>query len=84
MHDLLLIGNFKTLIDQFKGEFRKRYEIKDLGPAALMLGIHIKHCRQNKTSSISHTTIQNTSSSVSESINVNLRALEWARISLSP
>jgi len=46
--DLLLIGNSKSTIDKLKGEFKKRFEMKDLGPVAVMLGIEIKRDRPNR------------------------------------
>jgi len=51
--DLLIIGNSKTQIAQLKGEFKNRFEMKDLGPATVMLGIQITRDRQNKKLSIS-------------------------------
>ena len=40
--DLLLIINSKSMIDKLKGEFKKRFEMKDLGAVTVMLGIEIK------------------------------------------
>ena len=51
--DLLIIGNSITQIAQLKGEFKNRFEMKDLGPATVMLGIQITRDRQNKKLSIS-------------------------------
>lgn len=46
--DLLLIGNSTFMIDKLKGEFKKRFEMKDLGAVAVMLGIEIKRDRSNR------------------------------------
>ena len=46
--DLLIIGNSKVKIDQLKGEFKKRFEMKDIGPVKIMLGIEISRDRPNR------------------------------------
>lgn len=46
--DLLLIGNSKEQISKLKREFRMKFEMKDLGPVELMLGIQIKRDRSNR------------------------------------
>jgi len=51
--DLLIIGNSQSQIAHLKREFKTRFEMKDLGPATAMLGIHISRDRLNKKLSIS-------------------------------
>lgn len=51
--DLLIIGNSKVDINRIKEEFKKRFEMKDLGPAEVMLGIEISRDRQNRKLHIS-------------------------------
>lgn len=46
--DLLLVGTSKSKIDFVKGEFKKRFEMKDLGPVKVMLGIQISRDRPNR------------------------------------
>jgi len=46
--DLLLIGNSKFKINKLKGEFKQRFEMKDLGAVAVMLGIEINRDRPNR------------------------------------
>lgn len=43
--DLFLIGNSKEEILKLKREFKKKFEMKDMGPVAVMLGIEIKRDR---------------------------------------
>jgi len=50
--DLLIIGNSISEIAKIKLEFRKRFEMKDLG-SVLMLGIEIRRDRSNRKLSIS-------------------------------
>ncbi len=40
--DLLIAGSSKSEIAAIKGEFRKRFEMKRVGPAQVMLGLEIK------------------------------------------
>ncbi len=46
--DLLLIGNSKFMIDKLKGEFKNRFEMKDLGAVAVMLGIEVNRNRSTQ------------------------------------
>ncbi len=46
--DLLIIGNCKSEITTLKGELSKRFEMKDLGPAAVMLGVEISRDRRSR------------------------------------
>ena len=46
--DLLIAGNSKFEIAEIIRELSKRFEIKDLGPARVMLGIEIKRKRNEK------------------------------------
>ncbi len=46
--DLLIVGNCKSEITDIKGELSKRFEMKDLGPASVMLGIEIKRVRKDR------------------------------------
>lgn len=46
--DLLIVGNSKPEIAAIKGELSKRFEMKDLGPAKVMLGIEITRDRLNR------------------------------------
>ncbi len=46
--DLLILGNSKKDIAALKGELSKRFEMKDLGPAKVMLGIEITRDRTNR------------------------------------
>ena len=46
--DLLIVGNSKSEIATLKGELSKRFEMKDLGPASIMLGIEITRDRPNR------------------------------------
>jgi len=50
--DLLIIGNSQSQIAHLKREFKTRFEMKNLGPATVMLGIHISRDRPNKKLSI--------------------------------
>lgn len=45
---LILVGNCKPVIDIIKAEFNQRFEMKDMGPVAVMLGIEIKRERANR------------------------------------
>lgn len=46
--DLLIVGNSKEEIITVKGELSKRFEMKDFGPASVMLGIQITRDRPNR------------------------------------
>lgn len=46
--DLLIVGNCKTEIVKIKGELSKRFEMKDLGPASVMLGVEITRDRPSR------------------------------------
>jgi len=46
--DLLLVGNSKSDIMELKGEFKQRFEMKDLGPVAVMLGVEVTRDRTNR------------------------------------
>lgn len=46
--DILIVGTCKEQISSPKGEFSKRFEMKDLGPAKVMLGIEISRDRENR------------------------------------
>ncbi len=46
--DLLIAGSSKSEIAAIKGEFRKRFEMKDLGLAKVMLGLEIKRAPFNR------------------------------------
>ena len=46
--DLLIAGSDKSEIAKLKGELSKRFEMKDLGPANVMLGIEIKRHRVDR------------------------------------
>lgn len=46
--DLLLIGNSLILIQKLKKSFSEKFEMKDLGPARIMLGIQIERDRVNR------------------------------------
>lgn len=51
--DLLIIGNSKPHNDEVKKEFKKRFDMKDLGPVDVMLGMEITRDRQNRKLHIS-------------------------------
>ena len=46
--DLLILGNSKNEISSIKNEFSTKFEMKDLGPAKVMLGIEITRDRKNQ------------------------------------
>ena len=46
--DLLIAGNSKSEIADIKRELSRRFEMKDLGPAKVMLGIEIKRNRNER------------------------------------
>ena len=46
--DLLILGDSREEISSIKDEFSKRFEMKDLGPAKVMLGIEISRDRKNR------------------------------------
>ena len=46
--DLLMIGNSSTQITKIKGEFKKRFEMKDLGQVAIMLGVEVRRDRPKR------------------------------------
>lgn len=46
--DLLIVGNCKSDIDKIKGELSKRFEMKDLGPASVMLDVEIMRDLSNR------------------------------------
>ena len=46
--DLLILGNSKTTIADLKLDLRKRFEMKDMGPVSVMLGIEISRDRTNR------------------------------------
>ena len=53
VNDLLIYGNSKSDIAIIKRELSSRFEMKNLGPAHVMLGIEIQRDRPNRKLSIS-------------------------------
>lgn len=51
--DLLILGNSKAYILKIKEELKRRFEMKDMGAAKLMLGIEITRDRSNRKIHIS-------------------------------
>ena len=47
--DLLIAGNRRASIDRIKGEFKKRFKMKDNGEASEVFGLEIERNHENKT-----------------------------------
>ena len=47
--DLIIASNMRASIDRIKGEFKKRFEMKDMGEESEVLGLTRERDHENKT-----------------------------------